>query len=144
MEQGGSAAGQRGAERILDKNQSEIFGEFTYAESMSYEDLLACEADLLEQLGSILQEAGAEHLDFTPLGDILMLQCAFEIKNLEIMRDVTREIAAILQKGITGRLLCLETNLVSCHIFWISQGKWQEKEYILPRKGPEDAPVHSV
>lgn len=128
----------------MDKNQSEIFGEFTYAEKMTYEELLASEHILLEQISDILQEAGAEHLDFTPLGDILMVQCAFEVKNLEILRDVANEIAAMLPKAVTGRILCLETNLVSCHIFWIRKGQWQEKEYILPKAGPEDAPIHRV
>lgn len=128
----------------MNKNESEIFGEFTYAESMTYDDLLENEALLLEQLDNIFLEGGAEHLDFTPLGDMLMLQCAFEIKNLEILRDIAQEIAAFLPKGIAGRVLCLEKNLASVHIFWIRKGQWQEKEYKLSETAPEDAPVHKV
>lgn len=128
----------------MDKNQSEIFGEFSYPESMTYESLLDCEKLLIEQLDNIFLDAGAEHLDFTPLGDILMMQCAFEIKNLEIMRDISQEIGAILPPGVTGRLLCVEKNLVSCHIFWIQKGQWQEKGYKLPKHGPDEAPVHKI
>lgn len=128
----------------MNKNQSEIFGEFTYPDSMTYESLLGCEDLLIEQLDNIFHDAGAEHLDFTPMGDMLMMQCAFEIKNLEILRDISQEIASLLPAGLNGRLLCLDKNLVSCHIFWIRKGQWQEKDYILPTIGPDDAPVHKV
>lgn len=128
----------------MDKNQSEIFCEFTYPESMTYEELIEYEALLIENLENLFRDSGAEHLDFTPLGDILMLQCAFEIKNLELLRDVCQEIANILPRGVSGRMLCLEKNLVSCHLFWLLKGQWQEKEYKLPVKGPDDAPIHKV
>lgn len=128
----------------MDKNQSEIFCEFTYPESMTYEDLIEYEKLLIDNLDSLFRDSGAEHLDFTPLGDILMMQCAFEIRNLELLRDVAGEIALILPKGMSGRIFCLEKNLVSCHIFWIKKGQWQEKEYQLPVAAPEDAPVHKV
>lgn len=128
----------------MDKNQSGIFAEFTYPDSMTYEALLEFENTLIAQLDALFLDAGAEHIDFTPLGDILMMQCAFEFRNLEILRDIADEIALILPPGVKGRILCLEKNLVSCHIFWIQKGQWQEKEYKLPTKGPEDAPVHKV
>lgn len=128
----------------MNKNQSEIFAEFTYGESLTYEELLQHENMLIEQLDLLFKEGGAEHLDFTPQGDLLMLQCAFEIRNLEILRDISREIAVILPKGIRGRMLCLEKDLTLVHIFWIDKGQWQEKEYVLPKKGPEDAPIHKL
>ncbi|MBD5641783.1 MAG: hypothetical protein HDQ91_05135, partial [Desulfovibrio sp.] len=61
----------------MDKNQSEIFCEFTYPESMTYEDLIEYEKLLIDNLDALFRDSGAEHLDFTPLGDILMMQCAF-------------------------------------------------------------------
>lgn len=128
----------------MDKYQSEVFGEFTYSESMTYEDLLACENSLLANLEEIFGDAGAEHLDFTPLGDILMAQCAFTAKNLEILRDVAQEIAAVLPDGVRGRLLCLQKDLSSYHSFWIERGKWREREYALPKKAPADAPLNEV
>lgn len=128
----------------MDKNQSEIFAEFTYPQSMTYEALIEFEESLISQLDNLFLDAGAAHIDFTPLGDILMMQCAFEIRNLEILRDISQEIAVILPPGVTGRLFCLEKNLISCHIFWIQKGQWQEKGYELPLRGPEDAPIHKV
>lgn len=128
----------------MDKNQTEIFGEFTYAESLTYEELLDIENELIQQIDNVFLDGGAEHLDFTPLGDILMFQCAFECRNLEILRDIAGELASSLPRGVQGRILCLEKDLASYHIFWIGHEKWQEKEYPLPVKGPEDAKIHVV
>lgn len=125
----------------MDKNQTEIYGEFTYPESMTYEELLSAENYLKEQVDYLFLDAGAEHLDFTPLGDILMVQCAFECRNLEILRDIAQEVASILPENVRGRILCLEKNLASYHLFWLERGAWQEREYHLPRRGPADAPV---
>jgi len=128
----------------VDKNQTEIFGEFTYPESMTYEELLDTEEFLKVQLDSLFLDAGAEHLDFTPLGDILMLQCAFECRNLEILRDIVQEVASLLPEDMCGRILCLEKNLVSYHLFWIKRGEWQEGEYNLPKWGPTNAPINKT
>lgn len=128
----------------MDKNLTEIYAEFTYSESLTYYELLDTENFLIEQIDLLFLDAGAAHLDFTPLGDILMMQCAFECRNLEILRDVAGEIAGILPDGVKGRILCLEKNLATYSLFWLSGGKWQEKDYILPGQGPVDAPVHEV
>lgn len=128
----------------MDKNRTEIFGVFTYAERLTYEELLDIESMLTEQLDNIFLDGGAEHLDFTPHGDILMFQCAFEFRNLEILRDIAEEIASILPRGVRGRILCLEKNLSTYHIFWVAREQWQEKAYIFPVQGPEDAIVHKV
>lgn len=128
----------------MDKYNTEIFGEFTYPESMTYESLLESENMLLENIDSIMLDGGAEHLDFNPLGDKLMFQCAFVTQNLEILRDIANEIAALLPKGVKGKLLCLEKDLSSYHLFWIQRGQWQEYEYKLPNCGPDHAPHHTV
>lgn len=128
----------------MDKHNTEIFGEFTYAERLTYETLLAYESLLLENLDNIFLEAGAEHLDFTPQGDILRFQCAFESRNLEILRDIAQEITAILPPGVRGKLLCLEKDLSLYNLFWLQRGQWQEKEYILPTSAPDGSPVHKI
>lgn len=128
----------------MDKYRSEVFSEFTYSQSLTYEELLSFENDLLSNLEEIFRDAGAEHLDFTPQGDILMAQCVFTVQNLEILRDVAQEIAEILPQGVKGRLLCLEKDLSSYQSFWFKRGEWREKEYILPPDPPEDALVNEV
>lgn len=128
----------------MDKYNTEIFGEFTYPESMTYETLLDSESMLLENIDSIMLDGGAEHLDFNPLGDMLMFQCAFVTQNLEILRDIVDEIAALLPQGIKGKILCLEKNITSYHLFWVERGQWQEYEYKVPNRGPDAAPLHKV
>lgn len=128
----------------MDKYQSEVFGEFTYSESMTYEELLASENYLLANMEEIFADAGAEHLDFTPLGDILMTHCVFTVQNLEIFRDMAQMIATILPRDIQGRLMCLKKDLSSYHTFWIKRGEWREMEYILPKRPPADAPINEV
>lgn len=128
----------------MDKNQIEIFGELTYSEHLTYEELLDRERVLLEQLDGIFLDAGAAHLDFTPHGDLLMLQCAFEYRNLEIMRDIAQEVAAVLPDGIRGRIFCLEKNLAYGHMFWVAPLQWQEREFELPFRAPEGTPVNKI
>ena len=110
----------------MDKNRSELFAHFSYDDSLTYEALLEVEEDL----------TGAAHLDFTPLGDALMFQCVFEAHRLYVYRKIALEIAALLPQGVHGRLLCLDKNFESMHVFWLRPGEWQEEE----RPVPEDPP----
>lgn len=128
----------------MNKYKAEIFSEFTYAESMTYEDLLYYENVLMENLEGIFRDGGAEHIDFTPLGDMLMCQCALEVPNREILRDMAQEIAFILPVNIRGRMLCLHKNLEFYDMFWLARGLWQEKEYKIPGLAPEDVPKRTV
>lgn len=104
---------------------------------MTYEELISCEEMLITELENIFSDGGAEHLDFTPLGDILMTQCELEFQNPEILRDIAQEIADLLPGGVRGRLFCLQRNLSSYRMFWIGKGEWQEEEHVLPLKAPQ-------
>lgn len=128
----------------MDKTLSEVFGEFTYSQSLTYEALIERERKLLENLDHIFLEAGAEYLDFTPLGDILKLQCGFENHDLDAFEDVARKIAAILPKSVRGRVVCLQKNLNSFHIYWLKQNEWREADIDLPANPPEHLPIHKL
>ena len=128
----------------MDKNQCELFAQFVYADSLTYEELLSAEGALMARLEEILADAGAEHLDFTPLGDMLGCQCVFELCDLEKFRGVAAGIAAILPQGITGRLLCLDKSLAGLHLFWLRQRTWQEALWTIPLSAPPDTPTHFV
>ena len=106
----------------MDKNRSEVFGQFSYDESLTYEELLDVESTLIADLEALLLRAGATHLDFTPLGDALMCQCAFEAHKLYVYRKIAQEAAALLPRGVTGRLLCLDKSLAALHVYWIARG----------------------
>ncbi|WP_417292536.1 hypothetical protein [Desulfovibrio porci] len=121
----------------MDKNRSEIFGQFSYDESLTYEELLDVENTLTADLEALLQRAGAAHLDFTPLGDALMCQCAFETHKLYVYRKIAQEAAALLPRGVTGRLLCVDKSLAALHVYWIQPGQWEEEERPVPVDPPQ-------
>ena len=121
----------------MDKNRSEIFGQFSYDESLTYEELLDVANTLSADLEALLQRAGAAHLDFTPLGDALMCQCAFETHKLYVYRKIAQEAAALLPRGVTGRLLCVDKSLAALHVYWIQPGQWQEEERPVPVDPPQ-------
>ncbi len=120
----------------MDKNRSELFAHFSYDDSLTYEALLEVEEDLTRDVEQLLQRAGAAHLDFTPLGDALMFQCVFEAHRLYVYRKIALEIAALLPQGVRGRLLCVDKNFESMHIFWVRPGEWQEEERPVPFDPP--------
>ena len=128
----------------MDKNQCELFAQFVYADSLTYEELLSAEGVLMARVEGILANAGGEHLDFSPLGDMLGCQCVFELCDLEKFREVAAGIAAILPAGITGRLLCLDKSLAALNLFWLQQGAWQEALWPVPLRAPADASAYHV
>ncbi len=120
----------------MDKNRSELFGRFSYDDSLTYEALLAVEENLTADLTALLLRADAAHLDFTPLGDALMFQCAFEAHKLYVYRKIALETAALLPPGVRGQLLCLDKDFNSLHIYWLRAGQWQEEERSVPLEPP--------
>ena len=117
----------------MDKNRSEVFGQFSYDESLTYEELLDVESTLIADLEALLMRAGATHLDFTPLGDALMCQCAFEAHKLYVYRKIAQEAAALLPRGVTGRLLCLDKSLAA-----LQQKAAHRQAYAIRNLGLED------
>ena len=130
--------------KSMDKNRSELFAHFSYDDSLTYEALIEVEEDLTRDVELLLQRAGAAHLDFTPLGDALMFQCVFEAHRLYVYRKIALEIAALLPQGVRGRLLCLDKNFESMHIFWLRHGEWQEEERPVPLDPPQSLKVWRI
>jgi len=128
----------------MDKNRSELFAHFSYDDSLTYEALIEVEEDLTRDVELLLQRAGAAHLDFTPLGDALMFQCVFEAHRPYVYRKIALEIAALLPQGVRGRLLCLDKNFESMHIFWLRHGEWQEEERPVPLDPPQSLKVWRI
>lgn len=128
----------------MDKNQCEVFARFTYADSLTYDELLDAESALMARLEHILADAGGQHLDFTPLGDMLRFQCALESLDLENFRDIAAGIAAILPDGIKGRLLFLDKSLSGLYLFWLRKGQWRQGMWPVPLDAPEDTPPPST
>lgn len=131
----------------MDKNRSEIFGQFLYEDSITYDDLMMLEEELVDAIKQILAEAGAQHLDFTPSGDMLCFQCALEEHDLGQYRLLAKKIAAILPPGIRGRLICLDKWFVpdsTFYYFWLKRGEWKEARRSLPENPPDGLRQWSV
>ena len=128
----------------MDKNRSELFGQFCYDDSLTYEELLDLEKSLVADVQTLLLHAGGTHLDFTPLGDALMCQCAFEAHKVGIYHGIAQEMAQTLPRGVSARLLCLDKNLAVQHLFWVSRGQWQVEEQPLPIEPPKGLKIWHV
>ena len=128
----------------MDKNRSELFGHFSYDDDLTYEALLEVEEALTADMTSLLQRAGATHLDFTPQGDALMFQCVFEAHKLYVYRKIASETALLLPNGVRGRLLCLDKDLNSLHIYWLRTGQWQEEERPVPLEPPKGLKIWRI
>ncbi|MDD4701289.1 MAG: hypothetical protein PHI96_03620 [Desulfovibrio sp.] len=128
----------------MDKNRSELFGHFSYDDDLTYEALLEVEEALTADMTSLLLRAGASHLDFTPQGDALTFQCVFEAHKLYIYRKIAAETVILLPNGVQGRLLCLDKDFNSLHIYWLRTGQWQEEERTVPFEPPQGLKIWKI
>lgn len=128
----------------MSKYQCEMFGQLNYGDILTYEELQDVEALLIPRLDDLLQQAGAAHVDFTPTGDVLLVQCVFEAYKLYIFRKLAQELAVLLPEAVRGNLFFLQKDLLVQHTYWLSAGCWQEEERRLPEDAPEHLPRHDV
>lgn len=128
----------------MGRYQCEMFGQFIYGDILTYEELQDVEALFVPRLDELLQQAGAAHVDFTPTGDILLVQCVFEAQKTYIFRKLAQELAALLPEAVRGNLLFLKKDLSVQHLYWLEAGSWREEERTLPESAPEHLPVRQV
>lgn len=128
----------------MGRYQCEMFGRFIYGDILTYEELQDVEALFVPRLDELLQQAGAAHVDFTPTGDILLVQCAFEAQKLYIFRKLAQELAALLPQAVRGNLLFLKKDLSVQHLYWLEAGSWREEERLLPERAPQHLPARTV
>lgn len=128
----------------MGRYQCEMFGQFIYGDILTYEELQDVEALFVPRLDELLQQAGAAHVDFTPTGDILLVQCVFEMQKPYIFRKLAQELAALLPQAVRGTLLFLKKDLSVQHLYWLEAGSWREEERLLPASAPEHLPARAV
>jgi hypothetical protein len=110
----------------------ELFGHFAYSEDLSYHDLLEREAGLLEALEQTLRGHEAAHIDFTPAGDVLRMQCMFAKPDKALFHALCEEIAPLLAKDIEGRLLFVDKDLVRVNFYCLADSTWKEAVLSFP------------
>ena len=121
------------------KYRYEMFGNLTYSDALTYEDLIAHEQNLLSDLTDCLQGMGASHIDFRPMGDALYVQCVFDDQDARNFEEVCAAVAHMAGEHVEGRLLFFGRDLGRLYCFFMSEGKWQGGRLSLPtpREGLE-------
>lgn len=114
------------------KFDCELFGHFFYGPELSYNDLLAREAELVDALHGALDASGGEHIDFTPTGDALRVQCVFAHHEETAFHAACAAVAPLLRDNVEGRMLFVDKGLDLLHLYLLADGVWQEAALRLP------------
>lgn len=110
----------------------ELFGHFIYADQLSYQELLDREAMLTRDTEEMLRSHQAEHLNYTPSGDELMLQCVFKEYDVDLFHDVCEALSPLLCQAVQGRLLFVDKHLGSLHMYALTEMGWHEATLCIP------------
>ena len=110
----------------------EMFGSLIYGEALTYEELISREQSLIAEFTACLQNAGASHIDFQPLGDVLSVQCAFEEQDARAFEDVAAAAAQSAGKHTEGRLVFVSRDLDHIYCFFLVDGACQGGRLNLP------------
>lgn len=112
--------------------QCELFGHFTYDESLSYQDLLDMEARFVGTTQELLESHDATRIDFTPMGDSLMLQCALDAYDEDFFSFLCEGLRRNMPSAIEGRLLFVDKRLLALHLCHISRDAWKGNNIPVP------------
>lgn len=114
------------------KFDCELFGHFVYGPELSYNDLLAREAELVDAIHGALDASGGEHIDFTPTGDALRVQCVFAHHEETVFHAACAAVAPLLRSDVEGRMLFVDKGLDLLHLYQLAGGRWRESGLRLP------------
>ena len=112
----------------MSKFHCEMFGHFIYDEHLTYQELLDVEAQLIGNTQILLENLRAEHIHFSPLGDELMLQCAFDDYDGEHFQDICEALRPCLHPSVDARLLFVDKHLSGLRIYYINHRAWREEQ----------------
>lgn len=116
----------------MNKFQCELFGHFIYDESLTYQELLDMESRFIGSARALLEGRNAWHIDFTPMGDGLAVQCAFSVYEEDFFGDICADLHQNLPPGMEGRLLFIDKCLAALHVFHFNHEKWLGKPLGIP------------
>lgn len=115
---------------------AELFVQCVYSLELSYEDLIAAEAELKVQFTSILEQNGAEFIHFEEMGDTMRVQCVFATYTENLFHSICDLLAPFMDGRVEARLLFVNKDLNFLHIYTISNNSWQECSLHMPAAGP--------
>jgi hypothetical protein len=110
----------------------EMFGRLIYGEALTYEELMSREQTLTTEWTAYLQNIGASHIDFRPLGDALSVQCAFDEQHARDFEDVADTAAHLAGQHTEGRLVFVNRDLDNMYCFFLVDGSCRGGRLDLP------------
>lgn len=117
-------------------NATELFAQFVYSPDLSYHSLMERESELKTAVTGILEQYGGEFIHFEEMGDTMRAQCAFARYEEDLFHDLCDDIAPHMDSFVEARLLFVNKDLDTLHIYAISNGNWRESCLSLPDAGP--------
>ena len=109
------------------KYPCEMFGNFFYNPTLTYDHLHELEANLLRAVDPLLNNEGAAHLDFTPRGDGLRLQCEFSEFEPAFFARLAKKLSDLIIDDTQARLLFVDKEeMGKLYIFYISKSNYEQ------------------
>jgi hypothetical protein len=110
----------------MSKFRCELFGHFSFAEELSYAELLEKEMKLEEELAGLFAQAGFVHMNFTPIGDFLLVQGVAAEHDQDLFQEVCDAVSQLLDEGVEARLLFVDRFLDSVYFYVLNNEAWRE------------------
>lgn len=108
------------------QTHSEMFAHFLYDQALSYAELLEREAELIGTMQSTFEDVGGVHVDFSPTGDALAVQCIFSAHDEGLFHRVCDGVSPLLRNDVEGRILFVDKSLGTLHLYLLADGHWRE------------------
>lgn len=100
----------------------EAFCHVEYPQELTYEELIACEAELIAVLEEQLAAMNAVHVDVFPDGDALKVHCAFMELSFDDFTDLAHRLADSLLRCGKARLMLLRKDLSGARLATYHEG----------------------
>lgn len=110
-----------------------MFGHIVYDDKLTYQELLDTEARVTAIMQAALEECGAQHIDFTPQADSLLMECLFPEMDRANNQTLCDTIIRQLGPGVLARFAFMDRQMDSVAFYFLGRGKWQEQVLSVPR-----------
>jgi len=114
-----------------------MFGQILYDDNLTYQELLATEQNVKLVVQDTLQKFGAQHFDFTPQADSLLLECLLPVMERQVSRSICDAINRQLGPQVLARFEFVDRQMNNTVFYFLGRGKWQEQVLNIP--GPKQA-----
>ena len=109
-----------------------MFGHIVYDDKLTYQELLDTEARVTALMQNALEECGAQHIDFAPEADALLMECLFSDMDRAAHRVLCDTVIRQLGPGVLARFLFVDRRMDDIAFYFLGRGKWQEQAFSVP------------